>query len=514
MAAATVVVARRRGLDPAPFLAALPAGARPAVPVDGADAADLAPVPVERWGPWLPGLVREEATTSGRRRGEGIHHTPPEVAVRVLELVERHTDVLARATPVIGDPAVGGGAFLLAALAAVVGRGADTARRRHRLAETVVGADTDPLAVATTRLALGLWAGRPVRAPGLVVGDFTETGFVRRPDLIVGNPPFRTPQRRATGRSAERRARLVARWPELDALSDDAVVFWRACLDAVAEGGTLALVQPTSVMGAAGAEAVRRLTHRRARLVAAWIPGCRLFAAAVDVWVPIAVQHPGGPAAVGETTVARHLGWPPDEPVAVRLADPGTWAGLDPVADAAPRPDPAEGPTLGDVARVVAGHRDQFYGLRAAVRDDPGAGPRLVTSGLIDPWVCRWGRRRARYDRRVWATPTVDLAAVPAAIDPWVRARLVPKVVVASQTRVVEAAVDADGCWVPSTPVVSIEPHPGGPDPWMVAAAVASPASAARVVRAAAGTGLSPGSIRVNRGAVAALPAPLDSPRW
>ena len=38
----------------------------------------------------------------------------------------------------------------------------------------------------------------------------------------------------------------------------------------------------------------------------------------------------------------------------------------------------------------------------------------------------------------------------------WVVDRLVPKVVLATQTKVLEAAVDVDGTWVPSTPVIAV----------------------------------------------------------
>ena len=45
---------------------------------------------------------------------------------------------------------------------------------------------------------------------------------------------------------------------------------------------------------------------------------------------------------------------------------------------------------LGDRCRLTANFRDQYYGLVPAVVED-GAGPRLVTSGLIDPGRTTWG---------------------------------------------------------------------------------------------------------------------------
>ena len=73
--------------------------------------------------------------------------------------------------PHVCDPAVGGGAFLLAAGRRLAASGVDPA--------TVVGgclwgADLDPLTVAVAEAALHLWSavrGSPVASTNLVVGD-------------------------------------------------------------------------------------------------------------------------------------------------------------------------------------------------------------------------------------------------------------------------------------------------------------------------------------------------------
>jgi hypothetical protein len=84
---------------------------------------------------------------------------------------------------------------------------------------------------------------------------------------------------------------------------------------------------------------------------------------------------------------------------------------------------------------------------------------------------------------------------------------------VATQTRVLEAAADRDGTWLPCTPVVSVVPA----DPRFVdrlAVAIASPVSSAIAARAAAGTGLSAGAMRVSAGLVGSLPLPADGDAW
>ena len=66
------------------------------------------------------------------------------------------------------------------------------------------------------------------------------------------------------------------------------------------------------------------------------------------------------------------------------------WASVRPAS--VPRGRVRAGAVLGDLAAATAGFRDEFYGIAAAVGDGVD-GPKLVTSGLIDPGVCRWGER-------------------------------------------------------------------------------------------------------------------------
>src|SRR5690606_24013222 len=140
---------------------------------------------------------------------------------------------------------------------------------------------------------------------------------------------------------------------------------------------------------------------------------------------------------------------------------------------------------LGDVAVASSGFRDEYYGLVPHVHDlplprrpqlartgdgpaDHRVGPRpLVTSGLIDPGRCRWGERTVRFAKQTFDRPVVAVDELLVAADAapgspvaraaaWVAATSGPKVVVATQTRVGEAAVDETGSWVPSTPTIAV----------------------------------------------------------
>ena len=171
-----------------------------------------------------------------------------------------------------------------------------------------------------------------------------------------------------------------------------------------------------------------------------------------------------------------------------------------------------------DQAEVVAGFRDEYYGLAGHVHestdDDPDG--RLVTSGVIDLGRCRWGEHPIRFAKQVWERPVVDRAGVEEAggrAAALMRRVAVPKVVVATQTRVIEVAVDESGSWVPSTPVVSVIPH--DPDRrWLIAAAIAAPPVVAWMLDRSAGTALQPGALRPTAPLLAAAPLPLDETAW
>ena len=145
----------------------------------------------------------------------------------------------------------------------------------------------------------------------------------------------------------------------------------------------------------------------------------------------------------------------------------------------------------------------------------------LITSGSVAIGTTRWGARPARFAGRRWDRPVVDLEALDEA-DPalarWVGRRLRPKLVVATQTPVLVAAVDPDGWWVPSVPVVSVEPHDGpGVDPdalWLAAAVLAAPVVSAWAAARFAGAGLSASGLRLSATQLLELPVPQFEAPW
>lgn len=480
--------------------------------VGAATAADAAWALVE--------LMEGSLSTAERRRG--AHYTPRQVAVQVAD---RALPGPVPRGPVV-DPACGAGALLLA-VADRLALGSDRADVADRL---LFGADLDPLAVAVAEAALTLWSGGVVpRADHLVVGDPLQLGPSAWPTppsegfpVVVGNPPFQGQLNRATARTTVEAGGLRQRFElAVGPYVDTAAIFLLVGLELASPGGRIAMVQPQSTAAARDAGPVREELARRARLVELWAPPERLFSARVHVCVPVLEVGEGDGRSDWSAEIAAGRGTP--------------LVALGGRRRRGPEPE-----RLLDRARVLASFRDHYYGLVPHVADaratrpgdpdgrradhplrpgsasrDPAVHP-LVTAGLIDVGRCGWGERPVRFAKRSWARPVVDVAAVRASsrrLDGWLDVVLAPKVVVASQTRVVEAAADRAGRWVPSTPTISVVPHDAAELPLLLAAVCAPPASAWMAARAA-GSALSADTIRVTRGLLEALPLPSDGAAW
>jgi len=159
-----------------------------------------------------------------------------------------------------------------------------------------------------------------------------------------------------------------------------------------------------------------------------------------------------------------------------------------------------------------ANFRDEYYGMVPAVGDHP-SGPKLITSGLIDPGRCWWGDRPITFAKRPFHRPRIDVGLLDARMFRWANDRLVPKVLIANQTKILEAVADADGSMLPGVPVVAA--YPNAPDElaslelaWKIAAVLTSPLASAWAWHRSAGTGLSADAIRVGPVVLAELPWP------
>jgi hypothetical protein len=510
----------------------------------------------ERRDPGALGRMHQGLLDAGHRHRRGVHYTPAPVAELLVERALGRVDD--GPVPLVCDPSCGGGAFLLAAADHLHQAGsspADAAAALH-------GIDVDPLAVEVTRTALVLWvAGTGVRGDELaavaatvvdqvVEGDALHSTWPGEGhlDAVVGNPPFGGQLARSTarGRDASSAARELL-GGSAAGYADTAGLFLVRAAAACAPGGRVVMLQPLSFLGTRDAGAVRRRLEEQAVLEEVWLADERLFGAAVDVCAPVlhvagplASPDPQGPVRVTRGSAAGVVEVPRD-----RLARAGTWAPIVAAATGVPALDLDGRPLLGSLARATAGFRDEFYALAPFVSDlaDPDApidlgaplpalpalpsgGARLVTSGLVEPARTVWGRRTTRLAGTRLRAPFVDVLRLRAwaegpdgdrRLAAWADARLRPKVVVATQTRVVEAAVDDDGSWWPSVPVVSVvldREHDDDEHRWLAAAALSAPPVSVWAAERSGGTARAPGALKLSARQVVEVPLPVDRDAW
>ena len=261
------------------------------------------------------------------------------------------------------------------------------------------------------------------------------------------------------------------------------------------DGGRLALVLPQSILAARDGGPVRSFVAEQADLAWSWWePRQQHFDASVNVCV-LGFRRPATRTTTSATwtrVVTGQLGIPDLDPTDVKSHG-----------------------ALGDRSHLNANFRDEYYALVPAVSDE-AVGPPLVTSGLIDPGRCDWGNRPVRFAKRTFEHPRVDLSKLSGRFPAWATGKLVPKVLVANQTRIVEAVADPEGVWLPGVPVTTVTPNAGSgrtaggsaTDVWELAAVLTSPIASVLAWHAAGGTGLSTRSIRIGPAVLSATPWP------
>ncbi len=484
------------------------------------------------------GAVHEALLGAVHRRGHGVHYTPAAVADTIVALAFDQLPSRRLCAPLVCDPACGGGAFLLAAARGLQARGTPAGE----VLDLLYGFEVDPLAADVTVAALRLWAmtaggGSPISdhpGPFVRVVDAMELGDWATPQgaatAIVGNPPFGGQLARRTARGAEAVAASKRRLGVSAGYADTAAMFLARAAEEVAAGGVVALVQPLSLLGTRDAGVVRRGIGA-GRLAGLWVPDRKVFSASVAVCAPILVDGARDAPLADAVPVVR--GVARDEVARVpraRLAAHDSWSPLWAAGAGVPVVDLDGGRTVADWCSATAGFRDEFYALADLVVDDPDPRPaerpeagtvRVLTSGLVDPGTTSWGSRPARIAGRVFGAPVVTVASAQASterrLSAVVSARSAPKVIVATQTRVVEAVVDDDGRFWPSVPLVSLHLRSEMDDSehrWLLAAALMAPPVTAWVLARVGGAARSPDAVKLSARQALLVPLPVDRVAW
>ena len=471
------------------------------------------------------------------------------------------------------DPACGSGHFLTAAadrvgFALAILRSAQTnpaageiERARRDVAQNCIyGVDIDPIAVELCKFALspgsddqrircgnsllGLTPKMLVDSdhntthpvdnspfhwhlefPGVFNGGQANpaTGWPGGFDVVIGNPPFLNQLETTTAQSKELATFLKRRYPGVaKGYADTAVIFAELSSQVVhADGGRFGLVQPASILASADTKGARQALTDRGTLETLWAAREGVFDASVRT---CAVVFRNGEKPT-TTELRRFTGLDFRALVPLRIntgeiAGMETWAPLISDGFGIPRVDLEQSQTMSAVLSATADFRDQYYGLVGFVEDANGRVPdgantaALITTGLIDPAELHWGTRPTKFNKTDYTAPLVDLNALrsESELGDWAANRLVPKLLLATQTRVIEVVVDEAGVLLPSVPVITVTTH--GISLWHAAAALMSPPITAWAAARYMGAALSIDALKLSASQVLGLPLPPSSDAW
>lgn len=478
----------------------------------------------------------EQILAGSDRKSRGAYYTPDPIVAAILD------DTLGeRGMPAVCDPACGSGRFIVEAARRLLRR-AGSRSPAWVIREHVFGVDLDRCAAELCAYALWVLAGDrslavAEAAPGIRIGDsllsppgaidsgfswtrecprvFAKGGF----DAVVGNPPF-LGQLKAETVTSRTRAATLAEWSDgtISGYADEATAFLLLATRITKPGGRVCLIQPLSLLAAEGAHAVRRETLRVGSLTGIWLSERHAFPG-VGVHTCAPLLTIGRKA---KARIARRLG--PDAESAARstyrsneLAREETWSSLLAESLGVPTFTMTSKGTLADLAHATADFRDQYYGLSGCIyesieRDpDTRVGPRLITSGHIEPAESLWGIEPCRALKQKWLRPRVRVQSLPNELRRWASDRLVPKLLMATQTRTPECFADFEGVCLPCVPVITITPRRpvrATQTLGVLGALLSSPVLAAIAMRRHAGAALSPHALKLSASDLLALPLP------
>jgi hypothetical protein len=370
------------------------------------------------------------------------------------------------------DPACGPGLFLRAAGELLADRltwvrhgtnatAEDRQESRRLVAERCLsGVDIDPSAISAARIYLHLWAD-PKKPHGagtnLVVGDglgpIPPSVLHGEFDVVIGNPPFANAIEkqadRALGQAKELRSAAFA---DLGGTADLAYYFLVRSHELAVADGAVGLVMPRAFLSTRSCQSLRGrlVSDRPPTLLFApaspyLFPPANIFVAAV---VLRRTSLSGGQSCWG--------GIDRLEPVVI-TGDNWWHAMTHSLGLTASSPARVSGKRLGDQFEIIASMTTGIaYDLSPFVREARSEeianrsidGPiRLVTTGLIEPGTCEWGKRTCRYLKQDYQHPVIESSAdsLPAVVRQRLKKVARPKVLVAGLSTRVEAFLDEQG---------------------------------------------------------------------
>ncbi|GAB5495642.1 MAG: hypothetical protein Phyf2KO_07220 [Phycisphaerales bacterium] len=339
-------------------------------------------------------------------------------------------------------------------------------------------------------------------------------------NAIVGNPPFLSQLSSATALNRGYAAIIKQRIGKAaSAYTDTSALFLADALSKLLPAGRVSFILPQSVLASRDAAALRSRILDCHTLEHLWVSGEQAFEQTlVSTCAPIVHQTRLQDAAINHSY---SLAFRESESGtdAAETQETGTWSCVAADARGLPRVIPVAGGKLNEIATATADFRDEYYGLAGFIVDmqiaDEHLFPKLITTSMIDPAHNGWGKRSFRILKEKWGFPRIDRdrMRISGTLSGWMDTRLVSKVLVATQSHVIEAVVDDEGACLPCMPVISACPKPEV-DLWHLASAVSSPVACLHAVRHYSGTAMTPDAIKLSAKQLLTLPIPLPCESW
>ncbi|MFK7758495.1 MAG: class I SAM-dependent DNA methyltransferase [Phycisphaerales bacterium] len=476
------------------------------------------------------------------RKAGGVFYTPSSLVGYVLDRTLAPAmdacgeDVEALLSLRVCDPACGCGYFLIESAKRIADR-VESIGGGERLEEVVrncvAGYDIHPVTVEICRwMLLGMMiknhrvanlelAMCDLRASIVCTDPLVDEAVVGTGgnfDIVVGNPPFLNQLRDGTVRDRARAEALRGRGLVGGATyTDDASAFLVLGLQIAREGGRVSMVQPQSVLATKGGAWAREQMLERGSLESLWVSNEHVFGdASVYTCVPCVVVG-GAQKAVERYSTGRFIEHRSLEIHDEDLRSLETWSSVAAITMGVPEIACKGAGVIGDLALATADFRDEYYGLEGNLVEDGhiDGGVALVTTGLVDLGRCWWGQKPTRILKQRWESPRVNRLKMQRddRLDRWVRGRAVEKVLVPTQTKVVEVLVDNLGEYAAVTPMISVMPK-NGQDVWAIGAAIGSPVCTLHAMRHFGGAAMHADAIKMSAKQVLCLPLPVDSESW
>ena len=260
-------------------------------------------------------------------------------------------------------------------------------------------------------------------------------------DVVLGNPPFINSIEGGISSGAKAILRAVS--PDLRGTADLAFHFVQLAHRITNRNGRIGVVQPKTFLNAESASVLRANLGIQRPPALIYVPSTAKYFDRVSAYVCLLVLAHGTHLQVSDSNAIDNAKWHFGV-----LRDDNWWRAVQVILGNAPQITSKELVPMGSVFSVAASMTTgDAYTVKPFVREDTdGKDLKLVTTRLIDPFVCKWGTVSCRYLGSVYRRPCVpQTPGLPPALTRRLRNSRRPKVLIAGLSNRLEAFLDAEG---------------------------------------------------------------------